>query len=196
MDARFAHLALIAATVLLVAVMFLLPSWSFDGSSMVEHTTSHLGAQGSPHAWVMNVTFVLVGVATLLAAWRKLADHPLPLLVIGAFALSLVLMGFYRHEPLVAGGETNSFEARRHSLFATTTGFSFVLFAVSMIFVSRRGRDRVLAAAVAALSTLLSIGMATLPDLMGLWQRTIFVMAFVWLIHVTSERYALVEPGS
>lgn len=59
----------------------------------------------------MNVTFVLVGVATLLAAWRKLADHPLPLLVIGAFALSLVLMGFYRHEPLVAGGETNSFEA-------------------------------------------------------------------------------------
>jgi hypothetical membrane protein len=191
MDTHAAQRWLIAAVALLVAVMFLLPLWSFGGYSLLENTTSHLGAQGSPNAWVMNVTFVAVGVATLLAAWHKLAHVPLPLLLIGAFAISLVLTGFYRHEPLVSGVERNDFEARRHSLFATTTGISFVAFAVSMVFVSRAPRDRVMAAGVAALATLLSLGIALAPDMMGFFQRAMFLMAFGWLIYVTSDRYEL-----
>jgi hypothetical protein len=193
MTTRAAHAILILATLLLVAVMLLLPLWSFDGYSMLEHTTSHLGAQGSPNAWVMNVTFVIAGVAALLAGWRVPGGHPLPLLLLGIFAISLALTGFYRHEPLVAGIETNDFEDRRHSLFATTTGFGFVAFAVSMAFASRERRDRALAVAAAALATLLSLGMAAWPELRGLLQRAMFVMAFGWLVYVTREGYGLVD---
>ena len=139
----------------------------------------------------MNATFVAVGVATLLAAWHKLLHYPLLLLLIGAFAISLALTGFYRHEPLVAGIESNDFAARRHSLFATTTGVSFVAFAVAMSFVSRTPRDRLVAIGVAVAATLLSLGIATVPDLMGLFQRAMFLMAFGWLVYVTSDRYRL-----
>ena len=44
MDTHAPHRWLIAAVALLVAVMFLLPLWSFDGYSLLENTTSHLGA--------------------------------------------------------------------------------------------------------------------------------------------------------
>jgi hypothetical protein len=193
MGTRAAYTTLLLATALLVAVMFLLPFWSFEGYSLLENTTSHLGAQGSPNAWAMNVTFLIVGVAVQLAGWHKLVHHPLPLLFLGVFAISLVLCGFYRHGPLVEGFEGNDFEDRRHSIFATTTGFGFVAFAVSMVFASREPRDRALAGTVAALATLFSLGMAIWPDLMGLFQRAMFLMAFSWLLYVTSERYALAE---
>ena len=196
MDARHAHTVLIAATCWLVLVMLLLPLWSFEGYSVVEHTTSHLGAQGTPRAWVMNATFLLAGVATQLAGWRKLRAHPLPLLLLSVFAISLVLTGLYRHAPLVGGVEANDFEDRRHSLFATTTGFGFVAFAVSMAFVSRVPRDRAIAGGVAAAATLLSLGMAAWPDLAGLLQRIMFAMAFGWLVWVTRDAYALVVARS
>jgi hypothetical membrane protein len=193
MGTRYAHTSLITATGWLVLVMLLLPFWSFAGYSLLENTTSHLGAQGSPNAWVMNGTFLVVGVAVQLAGWRKLGSHPLALLLLSIFAISLVLTGLYRHAPLVEGVEANAFEDRRHSLFATTTGFGFVAFAASMAFASRLRRDRAIAVAVAALATLLSLGMAAWPDLMGLFQRAMFLMAFGWLIWVTRDAYPLVD---
>lgn len=196
MGLRHAHTALIAATGWLVLVMLLLPLWSFEGYSVVEHTTSHLGAQGSPNAWVMNATFLVVGVAAQFAGWRKLGSHPLALLLLSLFAISLVLTGLYRHAPVIEGVEANDFEDRRHSLFATTTGIGFVAFAVSMAFISRVSRDRAIAAVVAGAATLLSLAMAVWPDLAGLFQRAMFLMAFVWLIYVTRDRYALIGDRS
>lgn len=196
MGLRHAHTALIAATGWLVLVMLLLPLWSFEGYSVVEHTTSHLGAQGSPNAWVMNATFLVVGVAGQFAGWRKLGSHPLALLLLSLFAISLVLTGLYRHAPVIEGVEANDFEDRRHSLFATTTGIGFVAFAVSMAFISRVSRDRAIAAVVAGAATLLSLAMAVWPDLAGLLQRAMFLMAFVWLIYVTRDRYALIGDRS
>lgn len=193
MTTRSPHTGLILATLLLVAVMYLLPRWSFAHYSLLEHTTSHLGAQESPNAWVMNVTYILTGVAVLLAGWHKLAHAPLALLALGVFAVSLVLCGFYRHEPVVEALDANHFEARRHSLFATTTGVGFVAFALAMVFISETRRDRVLAAAAGALATLLSLAMVAWPDLMGLFQRTMFLMAFGWLVYVTRDGYRLIE---
>jgi hypothetical membrane protein len=183
------HRALIGAVTLLMLVMFLLPIWSFEGYSLRANTTSHLGAQGTPHAWVMNITFVILGIATLGAAIGTLRRFPLALLLLAVFALSLVLTGVYRHEPLVVGIAVDEVAARRHSLFATTTGTAFVAFAATMVFVSRDRRDRILAGAMGVTSTALSLGMALMPDLTGLLQRVMFMMAFAWLVHVTGERY-------
>lgn len=188
-DQRYAHTALVLATCWLVPVMLLLPRWSFDGYSLLENTTSHLGAQGSPRAWVMNATFLLIGTATLLAGWSVFRRFPLVLFLLGVFSFSLALTGVYRHGPLVQGVEPNAFEDGRHSLFATTTGLGFVALAVSVAFISARRGDQALALAVALAATTLSVAMALWPGLMGLFQRVMFVMAFAWLIYVTRDRY-------
>ena len=53
--------------ILFLLAAFGLPFFSFGGYSIVKNTTSHLGAQGSPHSWLMNAVFVfLTGTPTTL----------------------------------------------------------------------------------------------------------------------------------
>lgn len=81
--ARTGRILLVGADLALVAIMFLLPLWSFRGYSIAENTTSHLGAQGSPHAWVMNLVFIAIGLASFLAVAVKVRRYPFHVLVIG-----------------------------------------------------------------------------------------------------------------
>lgn len=63
------------------------------------------------------------------------------LLVIGALTLALVLTDFHQRESFIAGVEANAFDAQRHPLFAVMTGFSVVLFGVTMAVVSGIRRE-------------------------------------------------------
>jgi hypothetical membrane protein len=188
---RTGRIILTGAYIVLVMVMFFLPLWSFSGYSIIKNTTSHLGAQGSPHAWIMNLTFIAIGLATFFAVTLKVRSYPFHVLVIGIFSASLVGTGLFRHEPLVGGVPTNETQAILHSFFATVTGVAFAIFTVSFAFISTARRDRILAIAEAILATGLSIAMTARPDSMGLSQRTIFFVTFAWLIYVTSPDYRL-----
>lgn len=53
---------LLYAFLLLLTIMFALPFYSVDTYSIIKNTTSHLGAQSSPNAWIMNISFILVGL--------------------------------------------------------------------------------------------------------------------------------------
>ena len=47
---------------LFLIVASILPLFSYKGYSIISNTTSHLGAQGSPYAIIMNVVFILLGI--------------------------------------------------------------------------------------------------------------------------------------
>jgi hypothetical membrane protein len=179
------------AIVQMVVVMFMLPAWSFDGYSLMRNTTSHLGAQGSPHAWVMNVTFVVLGVCTISAVTPKYRRHPFHLVAITVFGSALALCGVFQHEPLLDGVHRDAREAWLHSVFASLTGFAFTVFAVAVAMVSLRTGDRLLSIAVAVMATVLSLAMGFDPDRTGLWQRLIFLLAFPWLFYVSSAGHRL-----
>lgn len=74
-------------------LMMVLPLFSFEHYQVAQHTTSHLGAQGSPHAWVMNSAFILVGLGCMHQSFTKLRKMPLLLGLGCLFGLSFMLTG-------------------------------------------------------------------------------------------------------
>ncbi|MGO1060875.1 hypothetical protein ACTL32_17315 [Planococcus sp. FY231025] len=57
--------------ILFLLAAFGLPFFSFDGYSNARNTTSHLGAQGSPHSWFMNAVFVFLGARAIWITFRS-----------------------------------------------------------------------------------------------------------------------------
>lgn len=63
-------------TVIMILVVFILPFFSAPGYTIWRNTTSHMGAQGSPHAWVMNLVFILLGISVIAECWPRLTVIP------------------------------------------------------------------------------------------------------------------------
>lgn len=164
--------------ILFLIVSIGLPFFSFEGYSILSNTTSHLAAQGSPFAWVMDVVFVCLGVMAIITAYAtQIRYHQV---IGGIFGLSLVMTAFFPHVPLVSSVPVNLLQDQVHSIFASMTGFSFTLLAIGHGVMSQ-GRQRVGGIIIAAIAILISLGMMTFPSLMGLLQRIMFVSAFGWL---------------
>ena len=168
----------ISLYIIMIFGFMLLPLFSFNGYSIIEHTTSHLAAQGSPNAWVMNMIFLLLGLTSIYIAIKtKSRFHQ----VIGViFGLSLIGAALFRHAPLNEMFEGNLFEDQLHSVFATTTGFSFVLLAFGHGFMHQK-KQRVFGLIAGLVATLISIGMMFFPEILGVLQRIMFMIAFYWL---------------
>ncbi len=116
-----------AAYILMLLVMFILPFFSVDEYSILKNTTSHLGAQGAPYAWVMNVVFALLGTGAIVSGWVRLSNFWLHKAALVVFGTSLFLTAFFQHAPIVPDVGFNVLEDDLHSIFATITGFSFTL---------------------------------------------------------------------
>ena len=161
-----------------IFVSSLLPFFSFQGYSILSNTTSHLGAQGSPNAWIMNLTFILLG---LTAFWIVIISRVRLYQVIGSvFGLSLIMTGVFKHGALIDGYTSILLEDQMHSLFATTTGISFVILAFSHGFMSK-GKQRMIGLYLAVVVSLISFGMVMMPPYMGILQRLMFILSFSWL---------------
>lgn len=164
--------------IVFLIVAFILPLFSFDGYSILSNTTSHLGAQGSPHAWIMNLTFILLGIRSL----QLTSYHPsIAMRIFGLFfGASLVLTGIFKHAPLVEGIEINQFLDTMHSLFATTTGFSFTMMAMTAFFI-HDDYQRWIALVLVIIAIALPLSMINIPQIMGIAQRIMFICAFTWI---------------
>lgn len=165
--------------ILFLVVSTCLPFFSFEGYSILSNTTSHLAAQGSPFAWLMDIVFVCLGMMAIFTAYAtRIRYHQV---IGGIFGLSLVMTAFFPHAPLVVGVPVNVLQDQIHSVFANITGFSFTLLAVGHGVLSR-GSQRVGGIILATIATLISLSMMGFPLFMGLLQRSImFVSAFGWL---------------
>lgn len=167
---------------LLLPIMFVLPFYSVDTYSIVKNTTSHLGAQSTTNAWIINVAFVLVGISCVLEAWLHLGKYWFHKILLSIFGLGLVFTGIFHHAPIIEGVIFNSVEDRLHSIFATIVGFSFTIFAISSAFIEKAIKHRIINIVVGFTATILSILMLYLPVYSGIWQRAIFIISFAWLI--------------
>ncbi len=167
---------------LMVLVMFILPFYTAEGYSLLKHTTSQLGAQSTPHAWVMNGVFFLLGGACILEGWVHLKNFRFQQILLTTFGASLFLAGVFRHAPLNPGVSFNVLEDQLHSVMANIVGFSFTLLAVSAAFIEKTTGRRILALLVGASSVIFSLLMFFMTGLTGLWQRSMFILSFAWLI--------------
>jgi len=168
---------------LLIFISFLivsngLPAFSFPGYSILSNTTSHLGAQGSPYSWVMNIIFIGLGIAAIQVTYStRIRYHQ----IVGAvFGLSLMSTGLFHHAPLLDSVPVNQLQDQVHSFFASATGFSFTLLAAGHGFIST-GPQKNAGIIMAFVAIIISIAMVIFPAIMGLLQRVMFVSAFGWL---------------
>jgi hypothetical membrane protein len=168
--------------IMLLLVMFILPFYSVDGYSLLMNTTSHLGAQHAPNAWIMNSTFTFLGSACILEAWMYVKKYWIQTILLIIFGSGLILTSIFQHAPINEGMPYSVFEDNTHSLFASVVGFSFTLFAVSVAFIEKTNRKRILALFIGLFATGLSLLMFNVPNYAGLWQRILFIVTFGWLI--------------
>jgi hypothetical membrane protein len=172
----------------MLLAMFILPVFSVDEYSILRNTTSHLGAQGAPYAWVMNTVFALLGVAAIADGWPRLPKFWLHKATLVIFGTSLFLVAFFQHAPIVPSAEFSVLEDDLHSKFATITGYSFVFFAVSTAFIEFTWRRRMIAAGMGIIAMLLSWLIFNVTELAGVWQRLMFIIMFAWLMYFLYSR--------
>lgn len=170
-------LASSTALVVLAAVAMPVPySWKF-------HSISESAAQGQLHAWLARLAFLCFGAAVLILClarkrtWAKAAywSHL-------AFALCMFTTAAFSHKPWVPGVPFDEFEDLLHSLSATGMGFAFAAGVLARLLqrqppaTGARVRDAI---ALLAATVLSPIG-AAIPDIAGVLQRSMFLIAYVW----------------
>ena len=185
----FFKLGLLPAVYLsMLLVIFILPFFSVDEYSILKNTTSHLGAQGAPYAWVMNVVFALLGTASIVDGWRQLSNYWLHKGVLTIFGISLILTAFFQHAPIVSGLVFNDLEDDLHSKFATIVGFSFTFFTFASAFIESTKKRKLTAACIGIIAMLLSMLIFNLEEFAGIWQRLMFIIMFAWLMYFLYSR--------
>lgn len=173
---------ILPAYLLLLIVMFVLPYYSAEGYSPLLHTTSHLGAQHSPNAWIMNAVFILLGISCVAEAWLRLKGYWVHKILLSLFGAGLIFVALFRHRPLADAVPYSLFGDSMHSVFASAVGVSFTVFAVSAAFVEQGAFRKALALLTALMSVGFSVLMVAAADLTGLWQRALFILSFAWLL--------------
>jgi hypothetical membrane protein len=168
---------------ILIVVMFLLPFYSFQEYSIAKNTTSQLGAQNTPNSWIMNSTFVLMGLCSIYFGWLHYRNYWFHRIVLVCFGGSLILTAFFSHAPIDISLQFNEWEDQMHSVFAFITGFSFTILAISTAIIKTVKIEKVIPITVGILATILSILMFSIDEFMGIWQRLLFIISFGWTIY-------------
>jgi len=179
---------LVAAYCLLLLVMFMLPFYSTPEYSVISNTLSHLGAQNTPNAWIMNLTFVSLGIGSIIAGWRYFEGFAFQRLFLVLFGISLTLAAFFNHAPVNTLIQYNISEDGWHSYFIFTAVLTFIILSVSSAFIPEKQADRLLAIIAGVSVLFLSILISKATQTAGVWQRLSFIISFGWMIYSFKTR--------
>lgn len=184
---RLGYRLLILSYIVLLLVMFILPLFSADGYSVIKHTTSELGAQNTPNSWVMNITFILLGVICIGESLINLHKYRFHQIILILFGIGLILSGLFKHMPIDHEISYSLREDELHSMASSLGGMSFTIFVFSSIFMLNKRGNRYVALAVGIVISILSLAIFKFPDYAGLSQRLIFILSFAWLITLFAQ---------
>lgn len=173
----------IMAYFILIVVMFLLPFYSIQEYSIAKNTTSQLGSQNTPNSWIMNLTFVIMGLCSIYFGWLHYRGYLFHRIVVVCFGSSLISTAFFSHAPIDTSLQFSKWEDQMHSVFAFTTGFSFTLLAIATAFIKTGKIEKLIPITVGILATVLSSLMFSIEEFMGIWQRLLFIISFGWTIY-------------
>jgi len=181
-------LILEAAYCLLLLVMFILPVYSTSEYSIIRNTLSQLGAQNTPNAWIMNFTFMSLGIGSIITGWRYFEGFAFQRLFLILFGISLTLTAFFNHAPVNNLIQYKIQEDGWHSYFIFTAVLTFVILTFSTAFILEKQSDRLLTAAAGVSVIFLSILISEVPNAAGVWQRLLFIISFGWMIYSFKSR--------
>ncbi|UNC92199.1 DUF998 domain-containing protein [Candidatus Contubernalis alkaliaceticus] len=177
---------LLPVYIIMVLVIFILPFFSSEGYSIIYHTTSQLGAQMTPNAWVMNIVFFFLGIACIIESWLYLKKYWFQKILLTIFGLSLIFTAIFKHAPIHMDLVYDLREDQLHSFFASMVGFSFTIFAFSAAFIELKPARRLLAVLAAVIAVCFSLLIFN-TVYAGIWQRLMFIISFAWLIIFLKE---------
>jgi hypothetical protein len=170
---------LAASAVALATAPALMP----PGYSWVSHTTSESAAQGVQGAWLARIGFVVLGLSViLLTTFRQQRWGPWATALHAGFGALLIAAAVFSHRPWIAGEDFDHVEDVLHSIAATAMGFAFVGGVVVTALGRSRGDTwpRTFDIMAVAASVAVPLGMAARPDIEGVLQRLMFVVAYAW----------------
>ncbi|MGR3662578.1 MAG: DUF998 domain-containing protein [Paracoccaceae bacterium] len=157
------------------------PYFSLSEYNWIKHTTSELGGQSMPFAWIMNSGFIAYGVATATAAIIMFRAQPVTSVALLIFGTGLIGAGLFSALPIDSSLASDIAEDRLHSIFSSLTGFGIIAATASRIFWPAHDiRDRLSWATLIA-SIALPAAMFALPDDAGGLQRLMFMTSFIWV---------------
>jgi hypothetical protein len=161
--------------------------------SWVAHTTSESAAQGVPGAWLARGGFLCFGAAVVVIAYVARGRWgPWAVGLHAAFGLLMVAAGIFSARPWDGHAPFSQLEDLLHSVAATAMGFAFAV-GVTVLALQRWRRDggwRVVDLTAVTASVALPLAMVGAPDLAGVLQRAMFLVAYVWY-----GREAIRSPG-
>lgn len=180
----FIILAFLASIAFLVIAPLALP----DSYSVVEHTNSEAGAQATEGAWLARTGFLLFGLGVFCLSIVK-RDWPMSVRYLhGLFGLAMIAAAAYSHRPTLDDVDYDRVEDMLHSVAATGMGFAFAA-GVLVAGWRRIPRWRVFDVVALMSAIVIPIAMATTEGADGLWQRGMFLVAYVWFgIEATESR--------
>ena len=167
---------------IMIIVIIVLPFYSYENYSIISSTTSQLGAQQTTNAWIMNVTFILLGLSTLFETLRKVKNNWISRSLLIIFSIGLIASAFFSHMPIEENITYNTLEDSIHSFFATLVCFMFTLTAFSALLTNMNRKQKTISIIVGIGATILSGLMFLFEDYMGIFQRLIFISSFLWLV--------------
>jgi hypothetical protein len=170
----------LAASALMLGLAPLLLPASY---SWVVHTTSESAAQGVSGAWLARGGFLSFGVTVVMIAyvargrWGRWAVG-----LHTTFGLLMVAAGIFSARPWDGQVPFSELEDLLHSVAATVMGFAFAV-GVTVVALERWRRGsgwQVMDLAAVTASVALPLAMAGATGLTGVFQRAMFLVAYVW----------------
>ena len=172
------------AYVLLIATIFVLPLFSFDGYLITQNTISELGAQKVPGNWLANTTIIVLSIAIVLLGTKQLKLYFKQLAALYFFCMSFLLTGVYQLAGLDAHQHIfNYTDDALHHLFSMLTGFAFCLFCLFFIFIVEKKKHKWQTFGALLLALIVPLLMWYYPDYRGIYQRILFLGSFGWLFY-------------
>jgi hypothetical protein len=154
-----------------------------ESYSWVQHTTSESAAQGVPGAWIARLGFLLFGLGVLWQTsragpvWRQ----PAIALHVG-FGVCMTAVAAFSARPWYPEAIFDRTEDLLHSGFATAMGFAFA-FGVLTVAAGSRRRWRPLDVVAVVAAVALPLAMTAWGSGAGMFQRAMFVIAYLWYGH-------------
>lgn len=174
---------LIAKTgvVIIILTILIAPWFSHAEYNWLHHTTSNLGGQNMPHAWIMNIGFFCYGAGTATGSVMRLRRIPARASAIILFGSGLVGTALFSTGSNAFGLQFDQAEDWWHSFFASLIGVAFALATAIRLFAPDGGLRDYLSWVGLFASAAIPLAMTSFPEFSGLLQRGMFAISFIWI---------------
>ncbi len=172
-------------TIIIIAHFFAPPEYVWT-----QNTISDLAAQGVEHQWIMQVGFIGFGLLLNLGFVQKFRAAKKVFwgdVLVMVYGLAVLFSGIFSTEPFLPGAPNSVLESRLHSFFAQMAGVFFSLGIFVWLIAAKTAHEKGFHALFFGLvmGISLSFGLGQnglLPLGLGLIQRTLYLVSFVWVM--------------